>query len=266
MRYGVVSNAIYVRASASLFTVMMTTMSTTSTKASSATYTAHSTRRCSQRRRTIQRHHAQRVGVVVHGASSIEDVPPEDLALVVELLDSETGEELKEKVNLIAENGLLTMGVVDAARLIVEANKAQGQDAEVVALLEDVYVTLKYKFEEKAGLVMKGALEFAQELMKHFTAEDLEEADQSVAVNKVQLMMREEFEREFGVSKVALAKYLDEVLPVMDQQDARIQSQLEEATTPEAQAQIVQTMMQRTKERMQIEFIRDCAARMADQN
>ena len=42
-------------------------------------------------------------------------VAPEDYALVVELLDSETGEELKEKVDLIAKNGLLTKGVVDAA-------------------------------------------------------------------------------------------------------------------------------------------------------
>ena len=248
----------------------MMNMLTTTTKASASvtTRTTHATRPVWCRRTALTHRHRYRYRrhAPPSAASSIEDVPPEDLALVVELLDSETGEELKEKVNLIAENGLLTMGVVDAARLIVEANKAQGQDAEVVALLEDVYVTLKYKFEEKAGLVMKGALEFAQELMKHFTAEDLEEADQSVAVNKVQLMMREEFEREFGVSKVALAKYLDEVLPVMDQQDERIQTQLEEATTPEAQAQIVQTMMQRTKERMQIEFIRDCAARMADQN
>lgn len=245
----------------------MNVMNTMTTKASASvtTRTAHA-RRPVWCRRTAPTHRHRYRRRAPSAASSIEDVPPEDLALVVELLDSETGEELKEKVNLIAENGLLTMGVVDAARLIVEANKAQGQDAEVVALLEDVYVTLKYKFEEKAGLVMKGALEFAQELMKHFRAEDLEEADQSVAVNKVQLMMREEFEREFGVSKVALAKYLDEVLPVMDQQDERIQTQLEEATTPEAQAQIVQTMMQRTKERMQIEFIRDCAARMADQN
>ena len=31
-------------------------------------------------------------------ASSIDDVPPEDVALIVELLDSENGEELKEKV------------------------------------------------------------------------------------------------------------------------------------------------------------------------
>ena len=34
------------------------------------------------------------------------------------------------------------------------------------------------------------------------------------------------------------------------------------AETAEQKAQIVQMMMQRTKERMQIEFIRDCAARM----
>lgn len=31
-------------------------------------------------------------------ANSIDDVPPEDVALIVELLDSENGEELKEKV------------------------------------------------------------------------------------------------------------------------------------------------------------------------
>ena len=47
-------------------------------------------------------------------------VAPEDYALVVELLDSETGEELKEKVDLIAKNGLLTKGVVDAARVVVD--------------------------------------------------------------------------------------------------------------------------------------------------
>ena len=89
---------------------------------------------------------------------------------------------------------------------------------------------------------------FAQELMTHFTAEDLEEVDASVAVKKVQLMMREEFEKENGVSKEALAKYLDEVLPVMDQQDSRIQGSLETAETAEQKAQIVQMMMQRTGE------------------
>ena len=39
---------------------------------------------------------------------------------MVELLDSGTGEELKEKVDLIAKNSLLTKGVVDAARVVVE--------------------------------------------------------------------------------------------------------------------------------------------------
>ncbi len=48
----------------------------------------------------------------------------------------------------------------------------------------------------------------------------------------------------------------------MDQQDSRIQGSLETAETAEQKAQIVQMMMHRTKERMQIEFIRDCAARM----
>ncbi len=164
---------------------------------------------------------------------------------------------------MIAKNGLLTSGVVEAARVIVEANKEAGQEADVVALLTDVYETLKYKFEETAALVMKGALNFAQELMKYFTAEDLEEGSgTNVALAKVQLMMREEFEREGGVSKAMLAKYLDEVLPVMDQQDARIQEQLMESMDTEAAAKVVQIMMQRTKERMQIEFLRDTASRM----
>jgi dihydropteroate synthase len=64
------------------------------------------------------------------------------------------------------------------------------------------------------------------------------------------------------VSKAMLAKYLDEVLPVMDQQDARIQEQLMESMDTEAAAKVVQIMMQRTKERMQIEFLRDTASRM----
>lgn len=197
-------------------------------------------------------------------ASSIEDCDPNDLALVVELLDSESGEELKEKVELMAKGGLLTAGVVEAARVIVEANRASGQDEDIVRTLEDVHDALRSRLEQMAAAAVKDALTFAQELMKYFTAEDLEEATASVAVNKVQLMMREEFEKENGVSKAALAKYLDEVLPVMDEQDKRIQSALETAETAEAQAQIVSVMMQRTKERMQIEFIRDCAARMME--
>ena len=180
---------------------------------------------------------------------------------MVELLDSESGEEVTEKVDLMAKSGMLTAGVVEAARVIVEANRQSGQDPDVVALLEGVYDALDARLREMAATQVKDALTFAQELMKYFTAEDLER-DESVAVTKVQLMMREEFERPGGVSREALAKYLDEVLPVMDQQDERIQSGLETATTPEQQAQIVQMMMQRTKERMQIEFIRDCAARI----
>jgi len=246
----------------------MTTRSMTTTRASRAvtatnvrrmTTTTHGVvpRRAPHRLATTATRRATRAR-----GGSVEDVPPEDLALVVELLDSESGEELREKVDLVAKNGLLTAGVVDAARVIAEANRASGQDEDVVALLEDVHETLKRKFEEMAATAVKGALTFAQELMTYFTAEDLEEVETSVAVNKVQLMMREEFEKENGVSKEALAKYLDEVLPVMDQQDARIQSSLETAETTEQKAQIVQMMMQRTKERMQIEFIRDCAARM----
>ena len=195
-------------------------------------------------------------------ASSIEEVDPEDLALVVELLDSESGEELKEKVDLMAKGGMLSAGVVEAARVVAETNRASGQDEDIVRTLDDLHETLKMKFQEMAAATVKSALDFAQELMKYFTAEDLEEANASVAVNKVQLMMREEFEKANGVSKAALAKYLDEVLPVMDEQDKRIQDALAQAETDEQQAQIVYVMMQRTKERMQIEFIRDCAARM----
>jgi hypothetical protein len=51
-------------------------------------------------------------------------VAPEDYAMVAELLDSGDGNELKEKVELIAKNGLLTKGVVAAARVVVEQNEA----------------------------------------------------------------------------------------------------------------------------------------------
>lgn len=219
--------------------------------------TATTTRRARERApRMLQRRSRTR-------ANAIEDVDPEDLALIVELLDSDDGEALREKVDFIANNGLLTTKVVEAARAIAEANERAGSEADIVALLASVHEALKYKFEETAARVMKGALEFAQELMKYFTAEDLEEgANSSVALAKVQLMMREEFEREGGVSKAMLAKYLDQVLPVMDQQDARIQDQLTEAIDNDAAAKIVQVMMQRTKERMQIEYLRDTASRM----
>ena len=60
--------------------------------------------------------------------------------------------------------------------MIAEANRASGQDEDVVALLEDVHETLRRKFEEMAATTVKGVT-FAQELMTHFTAEDLEEVD-----------------------------------------------------------------------------------------
>ena len=56
----------------------------------------------------------------------------------------------------MAKNGLLTKGVVDAARVIAEANGASGQDEDVVALLEDVHETLRRKFEEMAATAMLG--------------------------------------------------------------------------------------------------------------
>ena len=101
-------------------------------------------------------------------------VAPEDYALVVELLDSETGEELKEKVDLIAKNGLLTKGVVDAARVVVEQNEAAGQEADILDLLRSVYDVLLLKFKETYAPAAKAALEFGSKLMDLFTAEDLE--------------------------------------------------------------------------------------------
>ena len=75
-------------------------------------------------------------------------VAPEDYALVVELLDSENGEELKSKVDLVAENGLLTKGVVDAARVVVEQNEQAGQEEDILDLLRSVYNVLLNKFKE----------------------------------------------------------------------------------------------------------------------
>ena len=85
---------------------------------------------------------AKRFSIVPAAAEEDADVPqeeidpqavaPEDYALVVELLDSENGEELKEKVDLIAKNGLLTEGVVKAARVVVEQNEAAGQEQDII--------------------------------------------------------------------------------------------------------------------------------------
>ena len=93
---------------------------------------------------------------------------------MVELLDSDTGEELKEKVDLVAKNGLLTEGVVNAARVVVESNEAAGQDPEIIELLRSVYDVLLRKFKEMYAPKAKAALEFGSTLMDVFTAEDLE--------------------------------------------------------------------------------------------
>ena len=193
-------------------------------------------------------------------------VAPEDYALVVELLDSETGEELKEKVDLIAKNGLLTKGVVDAARVVVEQNEAAGQEADILDLLRSVYDVLLLKFKETYAPAAKAALEFGSKLMDLFTAEDLEamEAGETpVSIGKVKLMMQEEFdaEGENHVNKLAFAKYLDEVLPVMSLQDERLKEKMAVADTEQAQKLVV-VMMNRTKERLKVEALRDIATEL----
>ena len=193
-------------------------------------------------------------------------VAPEDYALVVELLDSETGEELKEKVDLIAKNGLLTKGVVDAARVVVEQNEAAGQEADILDLLRSVYDVLLLKFKETYAPAAKAALEFGSKLMDLFTAEDLEamEAGETpVSIGKVKLMMQEEFDKEGEdhVDKMAFAKYLDEVLPVMSLQDERLREKMAVADTEQAQKLVV-VMMNRTKERLKVEALRDIATEL----
>ena len=195
-----------------------------------------------------------------------QEVAPEDYALVVELLDSETGEELKEKVDLIAKNGLLTKGVVDAARVVVEQNEAAGQEADILDLLRSVYDVLLLKFKETYAPAAKAALEFGSKLMDLFTAEDLEamEAGETpVSIGKVKLMMQEEFdaEGENHVNKLAFAKYLDEVLPVMSLQDERLKEKMAVADTEQAQKLVV-VMMNRTKERLKVEALRDIATEL----
>ena len=194
-------------------------------------------------------------------------VAPEDYALVVELLDSETGEELKEKVDLIAKNGLLTKGVVDAARVVVEQNEAAGQEQDIIELLRSVYDVLLRKFQELYKPAAKAALEFGSTLMDVFSAEDLELMEQGetpVSIGKVKLMMQEEFDREDGdhVDKMAFAKYLDEVLPIMDMQDDRLRQKMEEAPDDDTQQRLVMVMMSRTKERLKVEALRDIATNL----
>ena len=193
-----------------------------------------------------------------------EAVSPEDYALVVELLDSDTGEEVKEKVDLIAKNGLLTKGVVDAARVVVEQNEAAGQDADIIALLASVHAVLLRKFKEMAVPGAKAALEFGSTLMDVFSAEDLEAmeaGDVPVGIGRVKLMMQEEFDKEdgTGVNKLLFAQYLDEVLPVMSLQDERLRKKMEEAPDTETAQRLVVVMMNRTKERLKVEALRDLA-------
>ena len=190
---------------------------------------------------------------------------PEDYALVVELLDSETGEELKEKVDLVAKNGLLTEGVINAARVVVESNEAAGQDPEIIDLLRSVYDVLLRKFKEMYAPAAKAALDFGVVLMDVFTAEDLElmEAGEvPVSIGKVKLMMQEEFDKDGGVNKMAFAKYLDEVLPVMTLQDERLKEKMAEAPDEASAQALLGVMFNRTKERMKVEALRDIATNL----
>ena len=89
-------------------------------------------------------------------------------------------------------------------------------------------------------------LEFAQEVMGMFTAEDLESNNEMV-LSKVRLVLQEEFDKdeEIGVTQ-ALEKYLARVA-VMDMQDERLKEQLAACEDPKVQVQMVAQMMQRTK-------------------
>lgn len=211
----------------------------------------------------------RRVALAAEGSGDGETadpdaVAPEDYALVVELLDSENGEELKSKVDLVAENGLLTKGVVDAARVVVEQNEQAGQEEDILDLLRSVYNVLLNKFKELYAPGAKAALEFGSVLMDQFSAEDLElmEAGEvPVSIGKVKLMMQEEFDKEEGdrVDKMEFAKYLDEVLPVMSLQDDRLKEKMEQAPDEATAQRLVGVMMNRTKERLKVEALRDIA-------
>ena len=211
----------------------------------------------------------RRVALAAEGSGDGEKadpdaVAPEDYALVVELLDSENGEELKSKVDLVAENGLLTKGVVDAARVVVEQNEQAGQEEDILDLLRSVYNVLLNKFKELYAPGAKAALEFGSVLMDQFSAEDLElmEAGEvPVSIGKVKLMMQEEFDKEEGdrVDKMEFAKYLDEVLPVMSLQDDRLKEKMEQAPDDATAQRLVGVMMNRTKERLKVEALRDIA-------
>ena len=194
------------------------------------------------------------------GEKSAEDIPPEDYAIVVELLDCETGDEIQEKADLMAKNGLITAGVVEAARVILDGNIQQGQDEEIILILRAIYDVLLKELQKIRAPYAKKVLEFAQEVMGMFTAEDLESNNEMV-LSKVRLVLQEEFDKdeELGVTQEALEKYLGDVLPVMDMQDERLREQLAACEDPKVQVQMVAQMMQRTKERMQIDHLREVA-------
>ena len=194
------------------------------------------------------------------GEKKAEDIPPEDYAIVVELLDCETGDEIQEKADLMAKNGLITAGVVEAARVILDGNIQQGQDEEIILILRAIYDVLLKELQKIRAPYAKKVLEFAQEVMGMFTAEDLE-CNNEMALSKVRLVLQEEFDKdeEIGVTREALEKYLGDVLPVMDMQDDRLKEQLAACEDPKVQVQMVAQMMQRTKERMQIDHLREVA-------
>ena len=85
-----------------------------------------------------------------------------------------------------------------------------------------------------------------------------------MSIGKVKLMMQEEFDKEDGdhVDKMAFAKYLDEVLPIMDMQDDRLRQKMEEAPDDDTQQRLVMVMMSRTKERLKVEALRDIATNL----
>ena len=179
----------------------------------------------------------------------------------MELLDCEPGEEIQEKADLMAKNGLITAGVVEAARVILDGNIQQGQDEEIILILRAIYDVLLKELQKKFRRpYAKKVLEFAQEVMGMFTAEDLE-CNNEMALSKVRLVLQEEFDKdeEIGVTREALEKYLGHVLPVMDMQGDRLKEQLAACEDPKVQVQMVAQMMQRTKERMQIDHLREVA-------
>ena len=189
-----------------------------------------------------------------------EEIPPEDYAIVVELLDCDTAKELLDKAELMANTGLITAGVLEASRVILDGNIKKGQDEDIILVLKGVYDVILKQLQILRAPYAKRVLEFASRCLDLFTAEDLE-LNNEIALQKVRLVLQEEFDKdeEVGVTREALEKYLGDVLPVMDMQDDRLREQLANCEDPQIQVQMLQQMMQRTKERMQIDYLRDVA-------